>query len=93
MIQLDYLFLATAMLCGIITARRHCRGLQERAARIIVGSDLESATSSLEQRRHLQKCIIMYKCLHQEGEGVDIDLLRHMDNTRRIEDFLQPCKA
>ena len=92
-IILDYLFLATVMLCGIIAARRHCRGLQEGAARIIVGGDLESATQSLKQRRYSHKCILMYKCLHQEGEGVDIDILRHIDNTRRKEDFLLPCKA
>ena len=36
----------------------------------------------------------MYKCLHQEADGVDVDLLRHMDthgyNTCQNEDFSLP---
>ena len=48
----------------------------------------------LEDRRRLHKVILVYKCLHVETEGANVNLIRYMDrhqhNTRRKEDFIRP---
>ena len=74
--------------------------LQNRSAKVITRTD--NATPSedvlqqlncdkLEDRRRLHKVIPMYKCLHKETEGANVNLIRHMDwhqhNSRRKEDF------
>ena len=50
-----------------------------------------------EDRRRLHKVILMYKCVHEETEGLNVNLISHMDrhqhNTRRKEDFIHPKPA
>ena len=48
----------------------------------------------LTARRQFHKAILMFKCLRKDTEGLDMNLVRHMDiyhyNTRRKEDFVPP---
>ena len=86
-----------------ITASKKLQRLQNRAARVVLKSDnslsSESALtqlnwSPLAQRRRFHFAIMLYKCLNNQTEGIDFDLIRHMDmhsyNTRRKEDFVLP---
>ena len=48
----------------------------------------------LSARRRFDKAILMFKCLRKDTEGLDMNLVCHMDihhyNTRRKEDFVPP---
>lgn len=88
--------------CGTTSATK-LQGLQNRAARLILG--VNSTTPSdialhqlgwipLSDRRQKHKAILMYKYLHCDIEGLNMDLTkyveRHRYNTRNKEDFILP---
>ena len=85
------------------TASMKLQRLQNRAVRVVLKADnslpSEIALGELKwiplaQRRRLHQAILIYQYLNNEVEGIDINLVRHMDihgyNTRRKENFLLP---
>ena len=84
-----------------VTSSIKLQRLQNRSAGVITRTDYATPSEDvlqqlnywdkLEDRRRLHKVILVYKCLHKETEGVNVNLIRHMDwhqhNTRRKEDF------
>ena len=88
-----------------INAKNKLQRLQNRAARIIQkSSNIMSSDTLLEQlnwgkretRRLFHKAILMYKCQNNEVEGVNTNLMRHLQmhnyNTRRKSNFRLPLK-
>ena len=89
--------------CSSASAATKLQRLQNRAARVILESDntmpSEIARNELNwiplaARRQFHKAILMFKCLRKDAEGLDLNLVRHMDihhyNTRGKENFVPP---
>ena len=89
--------------CCSASAASKLQRLQNRAARVILESDntmpSEIARNELNWipltvRRQFHKAILMFKCLRKDTEGLDMNLVRHMNihhyNTRGKEDFVPP---
>ena len=86
-----------------VSAASKLQRLQNREARVILKSDntmpSEIARNELNwipltARRQFHKAILMFKCLRKDTEGLDMNLVCHMDihhyNTRRKKDFVPP---
>ena len=86
-----------------VNSKNKLQRLQNRAARIIqkssnlMSSDTLSAQLNwckLETRRLFHKVILMYKCQNNEVEGVNTNLMRHLQthnyNTRRKSNIRLP---
>ena len=89
--------------CCSASAASKLQRLQNRAARVILESDntmpSEIARNELNwiplaARRQFHKAILMFKCLRKDTEGLDMNLVCHMDihhyNTRGKENFVPP---
>ena len=89
--------------CYNVSVASKLQRLQNRAARVILKSDntmpSEIARNDLNwipltARRQFHKAILIFKCPRKDTEGLDLNLVRHMDihhyNTRRKEDFVSP---
>ena len=95
--------------CGVVwdtcsdTSATKVQKLQNRAVRQIIGvnngTPSDAALSQLgwiplSRRRKNHKAILMYKYLHHEIEGINMDFMKHTDrhsyNTRNKEAFVLP---
>ena len=85
------------------SSKAELQRLQYRAAKVILKADSTLPTDDLlhnlkwlklEERRRLHKVTLMYKCLHEEQGGINVNFTRHMDihghNTRSKCDYILP---